>query len=161
MTTVYDFAVTTTKGEEETLQKYKGDVLLIVNTGSKCGFAPQFEGLQELYEKYHEHGFSVLGFPSDQFKQEYEDIDNTLQYCRQNYGVTFPMFAKIKVNGPNTDPLYGYLKHEKKGMLTEDIKWNFTKFLIDSKGEVVKRYAPAASPENIEEDIQKLLDQRI
>lgn len=157
MASVYDFTVEIPDGGDENLAKYKGQVLLIVNTASKCGFATQFDELEKLHQIYKEEGFAVLGFPSDQFKQEYEDIQDTLQYCRKNYGVTFPMFAKVNVNGPNADPLYGYLKEQQTGLLTEEIKWNFTKFLIDRKEKVIKRYAPATSPKNITQDIEKAL----
>lgn len=158
METVYDFTVQTTDGHEKSLKEYEGKPLLIVNTASKCGFAPQFEGLQQLYETYKDQGFVVLGFPCDQFKnQEYDSIDETMKFCQMNYGVTFPMFAKIDVNGSDESPLYTFLKKQKSGLLNENIKWNFTKFLIDKEGKVLKRYAPTTEPQNIEKDIKKII----
>ncbi|WP_342527425.1 glutathione peroxidase [Chryseomicrobium sp. FSL W7-1435] len=154
MTTVFDFKVKATTGDEVTLDAYKGKVLVVVNTASKCGFTPQFEELQKLYEKYQEQGFEVLGFPSDQFNnQEFENIDETMNFCQRNYGVSFPMFAKVDVKGDQADPLFQHLVSEKKGLLSEGIKWNFTKFLVDREGNVVKRYAPQTSPAKIEEDL--------
>ncbi|MEH7076506.1 glutathione peroxidase [Neobacillus drentensis] len=158
MTTIYDISVKTTNGEEKSLMDYEGKLMLIVNTASKCGFTPQFKGLQELNEKYHEQGLEILGFPCDQFNnQEFADIDETTQFCQLNYGVTFPMFAKVDVNGKNADPLFTYLKNQKPGTLTKNIKWNFTKFLVDQKGQVIERYAPTTEPSRIEKDIKKLL----
>lgn len=157
MTTVYDFTVQKPDGKKESLAIYKGQILLIVNTASKCGFAPQFEGLEELYKTYEKDGFTVLGFPSDQFKQEYQNMQDTLDYCQMNYGVTFPVFDKIKVNGSDQSPLYQFLKEQKKGMLTEDIKWNFTKFLVDREGQVIKRYAPSTPPEKIGKEVAELM----
>ena len=154
MTSVYDFEVKKTNGTVQSLRDYEGKPLLIVNTASKCGLAPQFKGLQELYEKFNSQGFEVLGFPCDQFNhQEYDDINETTQFCQVNYGVTFPMYAKIDVNGDTADPLFQYLTTEQKGLLSKKIKWNFTKFLIDKKGQVVERYAPTTAPEKIEKDI--------
>lgn len=158
MTTVYDFSVKLPTGEMKSLKDYEGKPLLIVNTASKCGLTPQFKGLQELYDKYKEQGLEILGFPCDQFNnQEFNDIDETLQFCQMNYGVTFPMFAKIDVNGDNADPLFKFLKEQKKGVLSKNIKWNFTKFLIDKNGSVIERYAPTTEPEKIDDDIQKIL----
>ncbi|RKJ50381.1 glutathione peroxidase [Butyricicoccus sp. 1XD8-22] len=158
MTTVYDFSVKLPTGEMKSLKDYEGKPLLIVNTASKCGLTPQFKGLQELYDKYKEQGLEILGFPCDQFNnQEFNDIDETLQFCQINYGVTFPMFAKIDVNGDNADPLFKFLKEQKKGVLSKNIKWNFTKFLIDKNGSVIERYAPTTEPEKIDDDIQKIL----
>jgi len=158
MTTVYDYSVKMTNGELKPLTDYEGKTLLIVNTASKCGFTPQFKGLQELYEKYKNRGLVVLGFPCDQFNnQEFDDIDETTQFCQVNYGVSFPMFAKIDVNGDHADPLFIHLKKEKKGILLSTIKWNFTKFLVDAEGNVVERYAPTTEPSQIEEDIVKCL----
>ncbi|BDH60244.1 glutathione peroxidase [Lysinibacillus sp. PLM2] len=158
MTTVYDFSVKLPTGEMKSLKDYEGKPLLIVNTASKCGLTPQFKGLQELYDKYKEQGLEILGFPCDQFNnQEFNDIDETLQFCQMNYGVTFPMFAKIDVNGDNADPLFKFLKEQKKGVLSKNIKWNFTKFLIDKNGNVIERYAPTTEPEKIDDDIQKIL----
>jgi len=158
MTTVYDFTVTMTSGEMKSLKEYEGKPLIIVNTASKCGFTPQFKGLQALYEKYKDQGLEILGFPCDQFNnQEFENIDETTQFCQVNYGVTFPMFAKIDVNGDHADPLFTFLKSEKKGLLTKNIKWNFTKFLVDANGQVVERYAPTVDPSKMEQDVQNNL----
>lgn len=158
MTTVYDFTVKMTNGQEKSLKEYEGKPLLIVNTASKCGLTPQFKGLQELYEKYKDQGLEILGFPCDQFNnQEFDNIDETTQFCQLNYGVTFPIFAKIDVNGDNTDPLFSFLKEQKKGVLSKNIKWNFTKFLVDQNGQVVERYAPTTEPLKMENDLEKLL----
>lgn len=158
MSSVYDFQVKTPNGSEKSLKDYEGKPLLIVNTASKCGLTPQFKGLQELYDKYKEQGLEILGFPCDQFNnQEFDDIEKTTEFCQLNYGVTFPIFAKIDVNGDNTDPLFTFLKSQKKGVLSKNIKWNFTKFLIDKNGQVVERYAPTTEPEKIEDDIRQLL----
>jgi glutathione peroxidase len=158
MTTVYDFTVTKANGEKQSLQDYKGKVLLIVNTASKCGFTPQFAGLQQLYEQYREQGFEILGFPCDQFrKQEFDSIEETTQFCQVNYGVTFPIFAKVDVNGEREEPLFTFLKSQQKGVLSSRIKWNFTKFLVNKKGNVVARYAPMTKPEKIKPEIEKLL----
>jgi glutathione peroxidase len=157
MKTVYDFTVKMTNGQQKSLRDYEGKPLIIVNTASKCGLTPQFEGLQELYNKYKEQGLEILGFPCDQFNnQEFENIEETTEFCQLNYGVTFPIFAKIDVNGENADPLFTFLKEQKKGVLLKNIKWNFTKFLIDSQGQVVERYAPTTEPSKIEEDVIKL-----
>ena len=154
MKSIYDFEAKKANGSVHSLKEYIGKPLLIVNTASKCGLAPQFKGLQELYEKFNNQGFEVLGFPCDQFnQQEYDDIQETTQFCQINYGVTFPMYAKIDVNGDTADPLFQYLTSEQKGLLTKKIKWNFTKFLINKNGQVVNRYAPTTSPEKIEKDI--------
>lgn len=158
MKTVYDFSVMMTDGAIKDLKDYEGRPLLIVNTASKCGFTPQFRGLQELYECYRERGLEVLGFPCSQFgNQEFRNIEETTQFCQTNYGVTFPMFAKIDVNGDNADPLFVFLKEQKKGILSKNIKWNFTKFLVDRSGQVVERYASATDPSKIEADIEKVL----
>jgi glutathione peroxidase len=158
MNTVYDFTVKKTNGENKSIGDYAGKPLLIVNTASKCGLTPQFTGLQELYKKYHEKGLEILGFPCGQFNnQEYDNIEETTEFCQLNYGVSFPMFAKVDVNGADADPLFAFLKEQKGGLLTKDIKWNFTKFLIDRNGQVVKRYAPTTEPSKIEEDIAELL----
>lgn len=158
MTTVYDFHVKMTNGEEKSLKEYEGKPLIIVNTASKCGFTPQFKGLQELYDKYHERGLEILGFPCDQFNhQEFDNIEETTQFCQINYGVTFPIFAKIDVNGDYADPLFTFLKEQKKGVLSKNIKWNFTKFLVDSNGQVVERYAPTTEPSKMEGDLLNLL----
>jgi glutathione peroxidase len=158
MKTVYNFTVKKTNGENQSLKDYEGKPLLIVNTASKCGLTPQFTGLQELYDKYKDHGLEILGFPCDQFNnQEFANIEETTQFCQLNYGVTFPIFSKIDVNGVNADPLFKYLKDQKKGLLGGMIKWNFTKFLIDSNGQVIERYAPTTTPDKIEADVVKLL----
>ncbi|MDF0725795.1 glutathione peroxidase [Cytobacillus sp. S13-E01] len=158
MKTVFDFTVKMKNGEEKSLNEYKAQPLIIVNTASKCGFTPQFKGLQELYEKYKEHGLVILGFPCDQFnKQEFANIEETTEFCQVNYGVTFPIFAKIDVNGVNADPLFTFLKEQKKGLLTKNIKWNFTKFLVNDNGQVVKRYAPTTNPNKMEDDVEKVL----
>ena len=156
--TIYQYEVKDTKGELHSLRDYEGKVVLIVNTASKCGFTPQFEGLQALYNKYAERGLVILGFPCSQFNnQEFEELDETMQFCQMNFGVTFPMFAKVNVNGDAADPLFNYLKEQKRGLLTRKIEWNFTKFLIDRQGNVVKRFAPTTTPEKLEADIEKLL----
>ena len=156
---IYDFKATLLNGEEVDLDAYRGKVLLIVNTASECGFTPQYAGLETLYQNLKSKGFVVLGFPCNQFgSQEPGDATAIEQFCQVNFGVTFPMFAKIEVNGENTHPLYAYLKHEAAGLLgTEAIKWNFTKFLVDRDGEVVERYAPATKPEDLTQAIETLL----
>ncbi|TWT05859.1 glutathione peroxidase [Planomicrobium sp. CPCC 101079] len=158
MNTVYDFEVKNTNGEIESLEKFKGQPLIIVNTASKCGFTPQFSELQSLYETYKDQGLQVLGFPSSQFNnQEFDNQEETMEFCQINYGVSFPMFAKVDVKGSTADPLFKYLSSAQKGLLTEGIKWNFTKFLIDREGNVIKRYAPQTSPKRIEVDLKALL----
>jgi glutathione peroxidase len=156
---IYDFTVRTIRNEEKSLGDYRGQVLLIVNTATKCGFAPQFNELQQLYEKYKDRGFTVLGFPCNQFREQEPGSDNQVeQACQINFGVTFPLFAKIDVNGPDAHPLYNYLKKEAPGLLGSSIKWNFTKFLVDAEGRVVKRFSPTTSPLKFESSIVKLLD---
>jgi len=151
---IYNFRVETIEGREETLKEFKGKVLLIVNTASKCGFTPQYEGLQHLYEKYKDQGLVILGFPCNQFAgQEPADNDAIMNFCKLNYGVTFPLFSKIKVNGKNAHPLYKYLKKKAGGLMVNTIKWNFTKFLIDREGNVVKRFAPSTTPESLEKEM--------
>jgi glutathione peroxidase len=159
MTTVYDFKAKTLDGKDANLAAFKGQVLLIVNTASKCGFTPQYEGLEKLHENLHGKGLTVLGFPCNQFgAQEPGSASEIGQFCMKNYGVSFPMFEKIDVNGAGAHPLYNYLKHEKPGVLgTERIKWNFTKFLVDRAGKVVARFAPSTKPEAMAASIQKLL----
>jgi glutathione peroxidase len=156
---VYDFSAARLDGSQQSLADYRGRVLLIVNTASACGFTPQYAGLEALYKKLEPQGLTVLGFPCNQFgAQEPGDAAEIGAFCQKNYGVTFPMFAKIDVNGPGAHPLFQYLKKEKGGILgTEGIKWNFTKFLIGRDGEVVARYAPQAKPEELEAPIRKLL----
>lgn len=156
---IYDFKATLLNGEEVDLDTYRGKVLLIVNTASECGFTPQYAGLETLYQNLKSKGFVVLGFPCNQFgAQEPGDATTIGQFCQVNFGVTFPMFAKIEVNGENTHPLYAYLKHEAAGLLgTEAIKWNFTKFLVDREGQVVERYAPATKPEDLVQAVEALL----
>src|SRR5690606_26026468 len=158
MTTVHDFTVTKTNGEKKALKDYAGKVILIVNTASKCGLTPQFAGLQKLYEQYNDQGLEILGFPCDQFNnQEFDSIEETTEFCQVNYGVTFPMFAKIDVNGEQEDPLITFLKDQQKGLLSKQVKWNFTKFLVDQQGNVVERFAPTTEPEKIEQKIKQLL----
>ena len=159
MSSVYDFTAKTLQGRDIPLAEFKGKVLLIVNTASKCGFTPQYEGLESLYEKHKAQGFEVLGFPCNQFgAQEPGGEAEIGQFCQSNYGVSFPMFAKIDVNGEEAHPLFRFLKREKPGVLgTERIKWNFTKFLVGRDGEVVGRYAPLTKPEDLEAPVEKLL----
>jgi glutathione peroxidase len=156
---VFDFTVKTIDGAEQTLAAYRDQVMLIVNVASQCGFTPQYTGLEALYRKLHDRGFSVLGFPCDQFgQQEPGDEQEIKRFCSLNYQVTFPMFAKIEVNGAHTHPLYRYLKHQQPGILgSEAIKWNFTKFLLDRHGQVRKRYGSVDKPESIERDVAALL----
>lgn len=157
---IYDYTVKTADGSERSLQEFEGDVVLIVNTATKCGLAPQFDGLEALYQQYKERGFTVLGFPSNQFaNQEPGSDDEVQQACRINFGVTFPLMAKIDVNGKNEDPLYTFLKKEQGGFMGSAIKWNFTKFLVDREGNVVKRYDPKKDPKEIAGDIERLLEQ--
>ncbi|MDQ7970653.1 MAG: glutathione peroxidase [Oxalicibacterium faecigallinarum] len=159
MSKLYDFTVTALTGAPIPLAQYRGKVLLIVNTASECGFTPQYRQLQELQEQFQDRGFSVLGFPCNQFgRQEPGDADAIGSFCERNYGVTFPLFAKIDVNGNDADPLFKYLKHAAPGLLgSEGIKWNFTKFLVDTEGNVVKRYAPQTKPVELTQDIASLL----
>lgn len=157
--TIYDFTCNTLNGKSQSLSDYRGKVALIVNTASKCGFTPQYKGLEALYKKYNEKGFVVLGFPCDQFgHQEPGGSSEISEFCEMNYGVSFPLYEKIEVNGNNADPLYKYLKKKAPGLLgTKVIKWNFTKFLIGRNGEVIRRYSTATKPADIEKDIEKLL----
>ena len=159
MTTAYDFSAKTIDGSETSLDAYKGKVTLVVNVASKCGFTPQYKGLEELQKTYKDRGFAVLGFPCDQFgHQEPGDENEIKNFCSLTYDVSFPMFAKIKVNGDDAHPLYKHLKSEATGLLgTEGIKWNFTKFLIGKDGKVVRRYGSIDKPEDIAKDIEKLL----
>lgn len=159
MSTLYNFEASTIQGKTVALEDYRGQVLLIVNTASKCGFTPQFDGLEELYEKYRARGFSILGFPCNQFgKQDPGNNSEIEQFCQINYGVHFPMFAKIDVNGPTTHPLFQHLKKAAPGIFgSEKIKWNFTKFLIDRNGDVIARFAPATKPEKLENAVAAAL----
>ncbi|ADP32693.1 glutathione peroxidase [Bacillus atrophaeus] len=156
---IYDIEVRTITGEETTLQPFAGKVMIIVNTASKCGFTPQLKQLQELYDTYQQEGLEILGFPCNQFmNQEPGDETSIQEFCKKNYGVTFPMFAKIDVNGAKAHPLFTYLTEQAKGMLgTKAIKWNFTKFVVDKKGNIVGRYSPNTNPKEIEDTILKLL----
>jgi glutathione peroxidase len=159
MANVYDYTAASLDGRTVPLSDYRGEVLLIVNTASKCGFTPQYAGLEALYKDYHGRGLDVLGFPCNQFgRQEPGTAEEIGAFCQKNYGVTFPMFGKIDVNGPGAHPLYQYLKSEKRGLLgTKNIKWNFTKFLIDRGGKVVARFGPNTSPASLKPAIEKLL----
>ncbi len=159
MKNIYDFEVETISGKKIILNEYKEKVLLVVNTASKCGLTPQYKELQELYDKYMDKGLEILGFPCNQFnKQEQGSNDEIKEFCKLNYGITFPMFAKIEVNGESAHPLFEYLKEKAPGVLgTKNVKWNFTKFLIDRKGNVIKRFAPTVTPLQIEDSILKLL----
>ena len=155
---IYDFTAQSLAGEDVPLKRYEGQVLLIVNTASACGFTPQYKGLQALHEALSPRGFAVLGFPCNQFgSQEPGDARQIEQFCESKYAVTFPMFAKIDVNGGNAHPLYNYLKSEKSGLLGSSIKWNFTKFLVDRNGKVVARYATTARPQGLKKKIEALL----
>jgi glutathione peroxidase len=157
---IYDLSAQAIDGTAQKLDRYKGKVMLVVNVASKCGFTPQYSGLERLYEKYASKGLVVLGFPCDQFGHQEPGDDESIQsFCSASYGVTFPMFAKIEVNGPNTHPIYRLLKREAPGVLgTTSIKWNFTKFLVDRSGKVVRRYASADKPSKIESDLAELLE---
>ena len=159
MTTVYEFTANNLAGKPVSLEEFKGKVILIVNTASRCGFTPQYRELENLYRELKENGFVVLGFPCNQFgQQEPGDSREIVEFCELNYQVSFPMFEKIDVNGKKTHPLYQFLKSKAPGVLgSKAIKWNFTKFLIDSSGHVVKRYAPLTTPNAIRKDIERLL----
>ena len=155
---IYDFTVKGRAGEDVSLADYKGKVLLVVNTATGCGFTPQYEGLQKLYDSHQDKGFEILDFPCNQFANQAPGTNDEIQsFCTLNYGTTFPRFAKIDVNGKNASDLFKFLKKEKKSALGSSIKWNFTKFLIDREGNVVKRFAPTDTPESIEQDIVALL----
>ena len=159
METIYGFSAKSISGEEVPLSKFKGKVLLIVNTASKCGFTPQYAGLEKLYEKYGTRGFEVLAFPCNQFGgQEPGDAEQIRNFCSLNYNVTFPMFAKVAVNGSDAHPLFDFLKRQRRGLLgSKAIKWNFTKFLIGRSGEVIGRYPPVAKPQKLQSKIEALL----
>ncbi|TYQ14942.1 UNVERIFIED_CONTAM: glutathione peroxidase [Acetivibrio alkalicellulosi] len=155
---LYDISIKKPDSSTESMENYKGKVLLIVNTATGCGFTPQYKGLQNLYEKYSHKGFEILDFPCNQFANQAPGSDEEIQtFCTLNYGTTFPQFAKIRVNGKDEEPLYTYLKNAKGGFLGSKIKWNFTKFLVDRQGNVIKRYSPTDTPEKIEKDIVELL----
>ena len=158
MTQFYDFSAETLTGKEQALEAYKGKVVLVVNTASKCGLTPQFEGLQALYAEYKDQGLEILGFPCNQFgKQEPGDAEQISEFCEINYGVNFPMFGKIDVNGKDAHPVFEYLKDELPGTLGKNIKWNFTKFLIGKDGQPIKRFAPTTKPEDLKKYIEKAL----
>lgn len=158
MNTIYEFNAVTLQGKTVSMDTYKGKTVLVVNTASKCGLSPQFKGLEELYQKYKEKGLVILGFPCNQFaNQEPGDASSISETCSLNYGVTFQMFSKIDVNGPDAHPLYKFLKKKLPGFLSDNIKWNFTKFLIDSSGNPVKRFGPTDTPEKIDRYVSRLL----
>lgn len=158
MTSLQDFSATSIAGQPVDLAAYAGQVVLVVNTASQCGFTPQYQGLQALYDQYAERGFTVLGFPCDQFGHQEPGDDATIAgFCERNFGVTFPLFSKIEVNGDGAHPLYQWLRKEKSGLLGGKIKWNFTKFLIGRDGSVLGRYSPTTKPEKIAADIEKAL----
>lgn len=161
MKTIYDFEVHTIDGQLRLLEEYRGKVLLIVNVASKCGFTSQYDGLEQLYQRYRDRGLVILGFPCNQFKnQEPGSEQEIMEFCRLTYGVSFEMFAKIEVNGENAHPLYTHLKNECPGLLgSRTIKWNFTKFIVDASGRAVKRFSPATEPADLEGDIIQLLPQ--
>ncbi|CAL8969374.1 Hydroperoxy fatty acid reductase gpx1 [Tessaracoccus sp. O5.2] len=158
MTTLYEFSASTLSGREQSLSEYRGKLVLVVNTASKCGFTPQFAGLEKLYSTHSDEGLEVLGFPCDQFAgQEFDDAAQIAEFCSLNYGVTFPMFGKVDVNGDDAHPLFAWLRTEAPVPLGDAIEWNFTKFLVDREGHVVRRYAPKVEPSAIEADIVALL----
>jgi glutathione peroxidase len=159
MSNVYDFTANSLDGKPVSLRDYAGKVLLIVNTASKCGFTPQYEGLEAMYQKYRDRGLTVLGFPCNQFgAQEPGTAEEIGSFCEKNYGVSFPMFEKIDVNGEGAHPLYRWLKSSARGLLgSEAIKWNFTKFLVDRQGNVVERFAPTTKPEDLKTNVEALL----
>ena len=158
MKSIYDFSLPSISGEDVPLSEYRGKVLLIVNTASKCGFTPQYQGLQNLYDKYHTQGLEILALPCNQFgRQEPGSNEEIQDFCQVNYGLTFPVLGKIDVNGKNAHPLYKHLKRAAGGLLTDSIKWNFTKFLVDRDGNVVRRFAPDYKPRSIARHIEDLL----
>jgi glutathione peroxidase len=158
MKSIYEFKVLNHKGEEVSMEDYKGKVLLIVNTASKCGFTNQYAGLQDLYNVYNDRGLEILAFPCNQFGNQEDGSNNEIQaFCQNNFGLTFPVYAKIDVNGETADPLFKYLKEEQRGLLGSEIRWNFTKFLVDRDGKITKRFAPMVKPKKIEPSIKKLI----
>jgi len=158
MSSLYDFVVKDNKGADVSLSEYRGKVLLIVNTATGCGFTPQYDGLQDLYEKYQAEGFEILDFPCNQFAGQAPGSDEEIaSFCTGRFGITFRQFAKIRVNGKEADPLYVYLKAQQHGALGERIKWNFTKFLVDREGNVVARYAPTVTPQELDAKVKELL----
>lgn len=158
MTTLHDFTATTLDGREQPLSAYAGKVVLVVNTASRCGFTPQYEGLEQLWQNFREDGLVVLGFPCDQFgHQEPGTEEEIADFCLRNYGVTFPMFAKVDVNGPGAHPLWSWLREEKGGIMGDDIKWNFTKFLVGRDGRVIRRFAPRTAPAQLAGSIESAL----
>ncbi|MBL0385093.1 glutathione peroxidase [Tumebacillus sp. ITR2] len=158
MSNLYDLSANRINGQAQSLRDYEGQVLLIVNTASKCGFTPQYKGLQALYDQYQSQGFTVLGFPSNQFAgQEPGNAGEIEEFCQINFGVSFPLFEKSDVKGANINPVFAHLTKNAPGFLTSGVKWNFTKFLVDKKGRVVERYAPTTDPAKIAADIEKLL----
>ena len=158
MRTVYEFSVKDRKGKDVSLKEYANEVLLIVNTATKCGFTPQYEELEKLYETYHSQGFEVLDFPCNQFGQQAPGTDESIhQFCKLTYNTEFPRFKKVKVNGDDADPIFKHLKKEKTGLLGSGIKWNFTKFLVDREGKTVSRHAPTTKPEQLRKEIEELL----
>lgn len=158
MTTLQDFSATSISGQPVDLADYRGQVVLVVNTASQCGFTPQYQGLQKLHDEYSAQGFTVLGFPCDQFGHQEPGSDSEIAgFCERNFGVSFPLFSKIEVNGDGAHPLYQWLRKEKSGLLGGKIKWNFTKFLIGKDGQVLGRYSPTTKPEKIASDIEKAL----
>mgnify|MGYP002622647853 CR=1 FL=1 len=158
MEKIYDFKATGNKGQEVDFKQFEGKVLMIVNTASKCGFTPQYDGLEALYQKYKDQGFVIVGFPCDQFGHQEPGSDEEIaEFCRLNHGVTFPLMSKIEVNGDGAHPIYKYLKSKTKGVFGSAIKWNFTKFLISRDGENIQRFAPTVTPAALEEKVKELL----
>lgn len=158
MSNFYSFKAKTLQGKEISMEEYKDKVVLVVNTASKCGLTPQYEGLEKLHKEYKDKGLVILGFPCNQFGNQEPGSEKDIQEgCILNYGVSFQMFSKIDVNGEDEHPLYTYLKSQKKGLFGSNIKWNFTKFLLDKNGDVIKRFSPTTTPDKLEKDIQKLL----
>lgn len=158
MATLYDFTVRAQDGTDVSLERYKGQVALVVNTATGCGFTPQYSGLQAMYDKYKDQGFTILDFPCNQFANQAEGSDEEIhEFCVGRFSMTFPQFSKVDVNGKDADPLFVWLKSEAKGALTKNIKWNFTKFLVNREGKVVARFAPTTTPEQIDEKVRELL----